>query len=82
MSWMAPFPTRDTSLAAHWVTADAHYVRRGTAPATPPGWVAVCDTLVLPITGDDADYGDPRPPCETCAAAAPHPYTGQEERAQ
>lgn len=79
MTWMAPMPTRDTSLSAHWVTADAPYIRPGYAPITRPGWVAVCGAVVLPIIGDDADYGDPRPPCQTCTATATRPYTGKEE---
>lgn len=73
MSWMTPFPTRDTSVAPHWV-----------APGTPESpigdYVAVCGTTVGRQQGLDIEYGPPRPECTHCTETAAYPYPGGEDR--
>lgn len=78
MTWMAPIPARDTTLAAHWVARASRFVppfRDADGSIATPGWPAVCGVACSTIP-----HGAPgerqRPTCGDCATFVGHRYDG------
>lgn len=66
MTWMAPLPTWEPTLPAHWVREGAPYISRGhptgTGQASPGGYRAACGAIVVPYDTST------RQECEVCHA--------------